>query len=57
MTHREIEKQLNENLDDLKVRSPSKYQEIERDLTLLKIKSDLALAGSPIGVRRMEKLK
>lgn len=57
MTHRQIEKQLNENLDDLKVRSPSKYQEIERDLNLLKIKSDLALAGAPIGVRRMERLK
>ena len=57
MTHKEETKLLNENLDDLKVRSPSKYAEIERDLHLVRLKSDLALAGSPIGVRRMESLK
>jgi hypothetical protein len=56
MTHYQEEKLLNENLDDLKVRSPSKYAEIERDLHLIRLKSDLAVAGSPIGLRRMERL-
>jgi hypothetical protein len=55
MTHREIEEGLNENLDDLKVRDPSSYKRIERDLNILKIRSDIAVARAP-AFHRMERL-
>jgi hypothetical protein len=57
MTHKQIEQSLNENLDDLKVRNPRRYEEIERKLRLLEIESGFAVAQSPPGIRSMERSK
>lgn len=55
MTHREIEAVLNQDLDDLKLRNPTKYREIERKLKMLEIEAGFAVATA--GVRSMERLK
>jgi hypothetical protein len=57
MTHKQIEQALDQNLDDLKVRNPQKYQQIERKLRLLEIESGFAVAQSPPGIRSMERSK
>jgi len=57
MTHQQIERLLNQDLDDLKVRNPQRYQELEKQLRLLQLKASLAVSASPIGLKRMEKLK
>ncbi len=54
MTHKELTATLNADLDDLKVRNPMKYREIERKLKMLEIEAGFAVATA--GVRSMERL-
>ena len=48
--------QLVENLQDLKVRDPKAYRRLDRELEILKIKSDIAVARAP-AFQRMERLR
>ncbi len=57
MTHKEILRSIGSDLDDLKVREPSKYQQRERELKLFESKLGFDVATAPIGTRKMEKLK
>ena len=57
MTHQQVLPELSPNLDDLKVRDPNTYKQLEREANILKIKSDIALAHAPIGMRRMERMR
>jgi len=47
--------QLVENLQDLKTRDPKAYRRLDRELEILKIKSDIAVARAP-AFQRMERL-
>lgn len=57
MTHREITKLLNEDLDDLKVRNPNEYRRIENKLRRLEIEASFDVSQSPIGIRQMERMR
>ena len=57
MTHRDIERSLNQDLDDLKIRNPNEYERIENKLRRLQIEASFAVSQSPVGTRHMEKLK
>jgi hypothetical protein len=58
MTHRETSERINQNFDDLKVRSPEKYKELEEDQKRLEHKTSFAVAMSKIPghVRRAERM-
>jgi len=57
MTHRDITRLLNQDLDDLKLRNPSEYERIEKRLRRLEIEASFDVSQSPIGTRSMERLK
>lgn len=56
MTHKETLSLLNQDLDDLKVRNPNKYREIEKKLRRLELESNFQVSQSPPGTRSMERL-
>lgn len=55
MTHKEVLGNLKQDLDDLKVRNPKAYREIENDLKRLEAKANFDVSMSPIGIRDMER--
>ena len=55
MVHKEILKNLNQDLDDLKVRNPKAYHEIENELKRLEAKANFDVSMSPVGIRDMER--
>lgn len=57
MTHREISKEINQDFDDLKVRNPTKYHELERKYRRLELEANFAVSQSPPGTKSMERLK
>ncbi len=57
MTHRDISRRINQDLDDLQVRDPKKYDEIEKRYRRLELEANFAVSQSPAGTRSMEKLK
>ena len=57
MVHGEILSRLNQDLDDLKVRNPKAYENIEKRLRRLEAEANFDVATSPIGVRSMEKMR
>jgi hypothetical protein len=57
MTHREITRLLNQDLDDLKVRNPKEYERIENKLRRLEIEASFDVSQSPVGTRTMEKMR
>jgi hypothetical protein len=52
MVHREISERINRDFDDLKVRSPMKYKEFEKEYRRLQEKTNFAVAMSPIRAER-----
>jgi hypothetical protein len=58
MTHRETSERINQNFDDLKVRAPDKYRELEEDQKRLEHKTSFAvsMAKIPGHVRRAERM-
>jgi len=57
MTHRDISRRINQDLDDLKVRNPKKYDEIENRYRRLELEANFLVSQSPPGTRSMERLK
>ncbi|OLE76961.1 hypothetical protein AUG19_01800 [archaeon 13_1_20CM_2_54_9] len=59
MTHRETSDRINQNFDDLKVRAPEKYRELEEEQRRLEHKTSFAVAMSKISghVRRAERMR
>lgn len=57
MTHTETLGLLKQDLDDLKVRNPKKYDELERRLRRIELESNFYVSQSPAGVRAMERAR
>ncbi len=66
MTHRDISRRINQDLDDLKVRNPRAYGGIEKRLRRLELDASFAVSQSPVtlglpeeakGTRSMERMK
>jgi hypothetical protein len=57
MVHDVILRNLSDDLDDLKVRNPKKYREIEKKAERLESEASFAVSQSPVGVSRMERLR
>jgi len=56
MVHTPILRRLREDLDDLKVRNPQKYEEDEKELRRLQHKTSFDVSTSP-AFRRIERRK
>lgn len=57
MSHGEISQKVNRNFDDLKVRDPKKYRELEEKYRRFEHETSFAVAMSPPGhVRRAERM-
>ena len=59
MTHRGISEKINRDFEDLKVRNPSKYQELEGKYRRLQNEANVAVSLSPVPmhVRKAERLR
>ena len=57
MTHRDISRRINQDLDDLQVRDPKKYDEIERRYRRLELDANFYVSQSPPGTRSMERMR
>ena len=57
MTHKQILGRLNQDLDDLEVRNPKAYRNIESRLRRLEAEANFDVAVSPIGVKSMERMR
>lgn len=56
MSHKELLKEQNQNLEDLKVRNPNRYKEIEEKQRRLNFEASMAVAMSPTHIQRAERL-
>lgn len=54
--HRRLLSEQNQNLEDLKVRNPNRYREIEEKQRRLNFEASMAVAMSPVHVRNAERL-
>lgn len=54
--HKRISREINQDFDDLSVRNPSKYRELEQDYKRLKEKTGLAVAMAPTHIRQAERM-
>ncbi len=57
MVHREVLSDIGKDFDDLKVRNPSKYQQLEDKLKRFKNETGFAVATSPTHVKQAERLR
>lgn len=53
-SHKQLLAEQNQNLNDLNVRNPTKYREIEEKQKRLNFEASMAVAMSPMHVRRAE---
>ena len=57
MVHTEVLGEIGKDFDDLKVRDPSKYRQLEDKLRRFKNETGYAVASSPTYVRQAERMR